>query len=215
MKYFKVLINAILAGIAISFGGWFCLRTTASLNSVAGAFIFSFGLILICNFGFYLYTGKICYLFDDLTKIKENIIFLLLGILGNLIGTMFVGLILNLIVKENNLVVFNNLEVSLNNKLNYDWYQMIMLGFFCGILVYIAVEGFKTITSSVGKYIVLMIAIGGFIISGFEHSVANMFYFFLAGNLSLEAFFSIFLCLVGNSIGGLFIPLLRSLVIGK
>jgi hypothetical protein len=39
-----------------------------------------------------------------------------------------------------------------------------------------------------------------------------MFYYFLAGNFSVEAFISILLIVIGNSIGGLFIPSLKMLM---
>ena len=91
------------------------------------------------------------------------------------------------------------------------WYIMIGLGFFCGILVYLAVEGFKKIDNNFGKYVVLILSIGGFIVCGFEHSIANMFYYFLNGSYSLNAILSILLCVLGNSIGGVFIPLINKL----
>ena len=66
MEHLKTLIKGILAGIAISFGGFLCIRTNAiAANTILGSFLFSFGLILICNFNFNLYTGKVCYLFDN------------------------------------------------------------------------------------------------------------------------------------------------------
>ena len=50
----------------------FCLKINIATDSkVIGAFVFPIGLILICNFGYFLYTGKICYLFDELKK-KEK-----------------------------------------------------------------------------------------------------------------------------------------------
>ena len=101
---------------------------------------------------------------------------------------------------------------SVNSKINYEWYQMIGLSFFCGMLVYIAVEGFKKIENNFGKYVVLMLAIGGFIVMGFEHSIANMFYYFFSGNYSLAAFLSLLLCVIGNSLGGLSISLINKLI---
>ena len=66
MKYLSVLIKGILAGICISIGGYLCLKVNVAANSKAiGAFLFPIGLILICNFGYFLYTGKICYLFEN------------------------------------------------------------------------------------------------------------------------------------------------------
>ena len=216
MEHIKSLIRGILAGIAISFGGFLCIRTNAiASNTILGSFLFSFGLILICNFNFNLYTGKICYLFDNKEKkLVKKILELLIILLGNLLGTLFFSTILKFVMADNliNESVLDTLKNSVASKLNYSWYQMIGLSFFCGMLVYIAVEGFKKIDNMFGKYVVLILAIGGFIVSGFEHSIANMFYYFLSGNYSFIAFLSLLLCVIGNSIGGLFIPLLNQII---
>ena len=227
MKYVSVLIKGILAGICISIGGFLCLKVNIAASSkVLGAFLFPIGLILICNFGYFLYTGKICYLFENKEQsYKEKIFSLLTGLFGNLVGCLVVALLLRTInhsfiaeastgqaFYSNNAQLFISLKSTVNTKLNYDWYQMIILSAFCGMLVYIAVEGFKTIEHHFGKYLVLILSIAGFIICGFEHSVANMFYYFLDGSFSGAVWLSLIHCVIGNSIGGLFIPSLKMLI---
>lgn len=228
MKYLSVLIKGILAGICISIGGYLCLKINVATNSkVLGAFLFPIGLILICNFGYFLYTGKICYLFENKEQTYlVKILNLLIGLIGNLIGCFVVAGLIRLIyhnvigeivsgvntIITNDGLLFRNLENTVNSKLNFEWYKMIILGAFCGMLVYIAVEGFKTIEHHFGKYLVLILAIAGFIICGFEHSIADMFYYFLNGSFSAKAFLSLLLCVIGNSIGGLFIPSLKMLI---
>jgi len=60
-----------------------------------------------------------------------------------------------------------------------------------------------------------------FILAGFEHSIADMFYVFFAGIFSPAAYFSpngfLFLLLVvlGNSVGGMLIPFLALIGNGK
>lgn len=224
-KSTDILIKGILAGIAISFGGFLCLRLNAlSGNTILGSFLFSFGLILICNFNFNLYTGKVCYLFENINyhcsskivikKIFGKVITLLLILLGNLIGTLIFANLLKLVIIDNSInnTLMETLKNSVEAKINYKWFEMIGLSFFCGMLVYIAVEGFKQIENNFGKYVVLMLAIGGFIVMGFEHSIANMFYYFLSGNYSLAAFLSLLLCVIGNSLGGLSIPLINKII---
>lgn len=216
MDHLKTILKGVLAGIAISFGGFLCIRTNAiASNTILGSFLFSFGLILICNFGFNLYTGKVCYLFDNNDKsLLKRVLDLLLMLGGNLVGTLFFANVLRLVMADNltNKLLMESLNNSVKSKINYEWYQMIGLSFFCGMLVYIAVEGFKKIDNQFGKYVVLMLAIGGFIVSGFEHSIANMFYYFLSGSYSVIAFWSLLLCVIGNSIGGLFIPLINKII---
>lgn len=227
MKYLSVLIKGILAGICICIGGFICLKANVAANSkILGAFLFPIGLILICNFGYFLYTGKICYLFENKEQsYKEKVLSLLLGLFGNLVGCIAIAVVLRLINQSfitesqtaqawysSNAQLFINLNSSVNSKLNYAWYEMIILSAFCGMLVYIAVEGFKTIEHHIGKYLVLILAIAGFIICGFEHSIANMFYYFLNGTFTINAIVSLLLCVIGNSFGGLFIPSLKMLI---
>lgn len=73
---------------------------------IVPAFLFSIGLILICNFGFFLYTGKICYLVDKMIA-KEGIqygIQLVLGLVGNYVGAIFIGFVLNKTLGSFNIV---------------------------------------------------------------------------------------------------------------
>ena len=58
-KYVEFLIKGIYAGILIGIGGTAYL---AIENKIAGAFIFSLGLLTICIYSFNLYTGKIGYI---------------------------------------------------------------------------------------------------------------------------------------------------------
>ena len=50
-----------------------------------------------------------------------------------------------------------------------------------------------------------------FILCGAEHSVADMFYFWVAGAWSPRAVLCILIISLGNLCGGLFFPLLRRL----
>ena len=61
----------------------------------------------------------------------------------------------------------------------------------------------------------ILFCIPVFVLSGFEHSIADMFYFALAGAMFRPgSLLFLFLVVLGNSAGGLFIPLL-GLVKGK
>ena len=210
----KCFIKSLLAGFAISLGGWIYLCVNQKMdNNVLAAFLFSFGLILICNFGFNLYTGKICYLFDkSKKKLGSKLLDMVIILLGNLMGTLIFGLLIRLVTSSGNDLLFKGLDEIVETKINYPWYEALGRAFFCGMLVYIAVEGFKTIENNFGKYVVLVLAIGGFIVCGFEHSIANMFYYFLSVTFTPSAFLSLLLFVIGNSLGGLFIPLMNNLI---
>ena len=81
MKIGKTFVSGILAGISIAIGGLVFLSVE---NRVIGAALFTVGLFSVCSFGFHLFTGKVCYVFQN---DKEYAIQLPVIWLGNLVGT--------------------------------------------------------------------------------------------------------------------------------
>ena len=59
--------------------------------------------------------------------------------------------------------------------------------------------------------VAILFCVPVFILSGFEHSIADMFYLFLCRSFSAEAFGFLALVVVGNSLGGMLIPALKCL----
>ena len=80
MKWLKTFVGGILAGISIAIGGTVFLSLD---NKVLGALFFTVGLFAVCTFGFNLYTGKVCYVFDN---DREYALGLPVIWLGNLCG---------------------------------------------------------------------------------------------------------------------------------
>ena len=62
MEKFKIFLSSILAGMAIAIGG---IANLTLENKVAGAIFFTAGLFTVCVFGFHLFTGKVCYVFEN------------------------------------------------------------------------------------------------------------------------------------------------------
>ena len=95
------------------------------------------------------------------------------------------------------------------NKLALPFYSSFILGLFCGVLMYIAVHNYRTNTG-VGRFIGIFFAVPVFILAGFEHSVADMFY--LAAGLTFDKIPQglLFLILVslGNAAGAIVLRLL-------
>ena len=82
----------------------------------------------------------------------------------------------------------------------------------CGILMYVAVGIWRESKTQMG----VVFAIPVFILSGYEHSIADMFYFSLAGTVFRpQSLLFLLLVVLGNSIGGLFIPFLQLLKGGR
>ena len=195
-KYVDFLIKGIYAGIMIGIGG--CAYLSLE-NSIAGSFFFSIGLLMICMYGMNLYTGKIGYiLINKLNYIYE----LLLSLLGNFIGTYLVARVLML--TRINTIAAKAMKMSAI-KLNDKLLSIFILSVFCGMLMYIAVNNYKKVTNEIGKYVGIFMCVMVFILCGFEHCVANMFYFSVANVWNLKAFLYLLIMILGNSFGSVII----------
>lgn len=61
MRALKLFVSSALGGACIGLGGVAYLSLE---NRLAGALFFTVGLFTICTFGFHLFTGKVCYVFQ-------------------------------------------------------------------------------------------------------------------------------------------------------
>lgn len=183
MNKVQGLIKSVYAGFMIGIGGIVYLSAE---NKIVGSLFFSFGLLTIVIQGFYLYTGKVGFI----QQMKE-VLDMLVIIAGNFIGTFIAACMANL--ARLNL----NAAELVNRKLENGVGNIFVLSMFCGVMMYLAIDNYRKT-----KNIVLIIApVMIFILSGFEHSIANMFYFHLAGAYSLKAFVYLAVMLIGNGLG--------------
>ena len=189
----KNIINGVFAGILISIGGAVYLSCD---NKYVGAVLFSVALYCICCQGYSLYTGKICYIPEKHTK--EEFSILLTGLFGNVIATTACGYALAYAVPKLREAGFNACSLKLEQEI----LQTFIRAFFCGVLIYLAVDIFKKQKTPLG----ILLCIPVFILSGFEHSVADMFYFAVSGMVSFKAFVFIWIVILGNSLGGMLLP---------
>lgn len=197
-KNLSVFFQAVAAGIAIGIGGTIYLTLE---NKVVGSLMFTVGLYAIVLNGLYLYTGKIGYLAGQKEK-KEYAVVLLLTWLGNLVGT---GLAAAGVLAARINGISENAKAICQVKLNDSPLSIFCLAIFCGILMYVAVDGFK----EKGNPLILFLCVSVFILCGFEHCIANMYYFSLAGAWSGQAVAYLLIMTLGNSVGGMLFPILK------
>lgn len=200
------LLTAILAGIAISVGGSVYLSLD---NKIIGAFLFCMGLFTIFVFDLSLYTGKVCYIPNKKPKYLLEVACVYLG---NAIGTIGTGFLLQL-TKLSKLTPIAQAVVS--SKLEDTILSTFIMAFFCGVLMCIAVLGYKISKDIIGKYFALVLPIMVFILCGFEHSIADMYYFSIANAWSMKAVLYIAIIAIGNLCGGSFIPLVIRIANGR
>lgn len=178
-------LKSIIAGFMIGIGGTIYL----SLDSrIIGSFLFSFGLITIVIQQLYLYTGIIGYI-KNYREIPE----ILTIIIGNFIGTYIIALVVS-----NSSLPISSINIC-QNKLLLSMNEIFMRSVLCGMVMFLAIDGYKKNKNIMLLIIPVMI----FILSGYEHSIANMFYFSLAHMLNLHSILYVFIMMLGNGIGAI------------
>ena len=197
----KSFFEGIAAGIYIGIGGAVFL---ACDNRYLGAVFFTVALLSICLTGMQLYTGKVGMIVYN--HAKSDWISLFGCLLGNLTGTLCCALAVWVGVpslKENALAL-----VEKKLAASAPWHPRVLFaGILCGILMYTAVWVYKQKNTVWG----ILFCVPVFILAGFEHSIADMFYFFCAGSFTLPSFCFLFMVVLGNSIGGVIVPLLYTI----
>ena len=201
MKWLKTFVGGILAGISIAIGGTVFLSLD---NKVLGALFFTVGLFAVCTFGFNLYTGKVCYVFDN---DREYALELPVIWLGNLCGAFLTAAAER--ATRIGPALAEKAAALCSVKLGDGPASIFLLSVFCNVLIWLAVEGFKNNPHPAGKYLSLFFGVAVFILCGFEHCVANMYYFSMAGMWSWKTLGWVLVMTAGNSVGGVLFPLLR------
>ena len=201
MRRLKTFVYGVLAGVSIAIGGTVFLSVE---NKVLGALLFTVGLFTVCTFGFNLFTGKVCYVFE---RDRDYAIDLPIIWAGNLCGTWLTAF-LESRTRAGAALAEKALALS-QVKLGDSLLSIFILAVLCNVLIFIAVDGYNKNPHELGKYLSLFFGVIVFILCGFEHCVANMYYFSIAGAWSGETLGYLLVMTFGNSVGGVIIPLLR------
>ena len=196
--------GGIASGIMVGIGGTVYLSCE---SKVVGAVLFSVALLVICLLGFYLYTGKIGLFIEKPDKMSA--LALPIGLAGNAIGAALTGLGAA-IVKPG---LIEKAKVICDAKLEGGMLKGLVAAIFCGILMYAAVKTYGTKGTLLG----IIFCIPTFILCGFEHSVADMYYFTVASLSGFHPMSIVFVlvAVAGNTLGGWLLPVLMLAGKGK
>ena len=195
----KDFVLAILAGISISIG---CVAFLASGNKIVGALFFVIGLFMVCNFNLNLFTGKVCYTLDNKPIYIGKLAIIWVG---NFVGAICMALLVNATRLTS---LAENAEAIVNVKFSDSVASLFLLGILCNILIFLAVHGYKTLEHPLAKTLALVFGVSVFVLCGFEHCVADMFYFAFANGWSWAMLDRILVITLGNIVGGLTLPCL-------
>lgn len=205
-KLLKDFCSAFLAGIAVGVGGIVFLSVE---NKVMGSVLFAVGLLTILAFKLNLFTGKAPYICQNNIKYSGFV-----GIvwLGNFTGAASTAGLIRL-TNVYDKIIDKCLTIT-EAKLSGSLLSLFILGIFCGILMYIAVDTYN----KQGQYknfsatILTIFCISTFILAGFEHSIADMFYFMLALPIKVWIL-PLVVITAGNLVGGNIFCLLSNKVL--
>ena len=190
MKHLNALKKAIVAGLLIGIG---CTVYLNMDNSIVASFLFGWGLFTIINLELNLFTGKIGYIN------KSNYIEILITLIGNTIGVNVMAFLMKQTRLHSKLV--EKSVPIVDNKLSDTYVSLFLLAVCCGMLMFIAVATYKKQPNILGTLAVFL-CVSVFILAGFEHCIANMFYFALVSKPT-KFFFPLIVIILGNSTGGI------------
>lgn len=217
----RLLILGFLAGLFIAFAA--LASTIASMNLLKSpdtfgigkliqGLVFSGGLICVVLTGSELFTGNslmfVGFLSGDV-KIRGLLKNWGIVLIGNLLGALFLALLCYVagVYDMNGGQLGASLAGIATSKCSLAPISALILGILCNILVCAGVYmAFSSKTTS-GKLLSCIFPVTFFVASGFEHSIANLFYI-PAGFLASGAFnisgmlMNILFVLIGNIIGG-------------
>ncbi len=205
-------IKAIAAGVIISFGATVFLMQE---NRIFSSFLFCLGLFVVCTFDLNLYTGKVGFLADNPWK---NLRLVIISWCGNFVGMWGSALMLRSSRIGDTLAARGQELVDIKNGDNL--WSLFVLGIYCGILMYIAVGSYNRGKDKPGPNIVgylgIFMSVMMFIHCGFEHSIADMFYYMVSGNMATGRGFAVVLMVtLGNAVGGVLFRALDKYVVEK
>ncbi|MBY6257301.1 formate transporter FocA [Phytobacter diazotrophicus] len=177
---------AVTAGVFISIAFVFYITVTTgpapatALAKLAGGVCFSLGLILVVVCGADLFTSTVLTVMakaSGLISWRQLIINWIIVYFGNLVGALFfVALIwfAGQYKSGNGLWGLNVLQTA-DHKMHHTFIEAVCLGTLCNLMVCLAVWMSYSGHTLTDKIMAMLLPIGMFVASGFEHSIANMF----------------------------------------
>ncbi|NLN06863.1 MAG: formate/nitrite transporter family protein [Firmicutes bacterium] len=219
----KLLLLGILGGLFIGLGGHgnivansFISSLDPGLARLAGAAVFPVGLMLVILAGAELFTGNnlmtlaVANRRISPAQLLKNWVIVYIG---NFIGAVLLALLLSKTSIYGSEAIIDKAVAIASGKLGQTFLQALISGIFCNILVVLACWMQAGAKEMAGKIFAIWFPIMLFVFSGFEHSIANMFFLplarFLGADIGWGQVWSANLIpvTIGNILGGaVFIP---------
>ena len=177
LSWRKMILLGMFAGAFIALAGAGSTFANVYVGKIAGALVFPAGLAMVVIAGSELFTGNnlmVIGLFDRRFGPGLLLKNWCLVFIGNLLGAIAVaGLVAVSGVFD---PISDTVMATANAKVNLGFSEAMIRGVLCNFLVCIAVWMAFSAESVGGKIAAVFLPVMLFVLCGFEHSVANMFY---------------------------------------
>lgn len=177
----NLITKSIMAGVLIAIGGLALL--------VKSPLYFGFALLTICLGNLSLYTGKVG--FANKKNWKDLPIILLFNVVGVIISVYAFH---SLACYE---IALAKAQEVTQLKLSVGYIDTFISSVFCGLILFYACAVFNRFK---GVEWFVWLAVTVFVLCGFNHVIADLFYFLMAGTVSIPHLIAI---LLGNSVGSI------------
>lgn len=185
----SLLALSVLAGAFIALGAMFATTVLAGADGVVpfgisrllSGLVFCLGLILVIVGGAELFTGNtlmVMALAAGKVRLREMLRAWAIVYVGNFIGAIgTAGLVFlsGQYLAGNGGVAAVALNIALN-KVSLSFDHALFLGILCNVLVCLAVWLAYGARSTTDKVLAILFPVSAFVVAGFEHSVANMYF---------------------------------------
>ena len=206
MAGFFIVVATILSNVSAAV----LYSTYPQFGRLLGAFLFSIAIILIVFIGGELFTGNNMTMamgaYNGSCSWKDVLKVWIVSYIGNFVGAfilsaIFVG------SGASRQILIEYYNSFIDAKLAAAPMQLFLRGVLCNFMVCLAVLTGTRMKSESGKLIVMFCVIMAFVVSGFEHCIANMGTFSIAyllyGGLDMALVAkSMFFVTLGNIVGG-------------
>ena len=206
-RFIIFILLSISAGAIIGVGATASLLANlymGELGKLVGAFLFSLGIYAVVLFNLKLFTGMIA---DIPTLGVKNWWQLAVCFVGNILGVALTAFLVRYcFVGE---YVVYQATTLIQSKLNAENWAIKVLcsAILCGMLITVSVKSYKLAPiKSVSGTLGIILPVVVFAFCGFDHSVANMMYFYCLGEISWQIIGYVLLSIVGNVLGGVLFP---------
>lgn len=203
---FYIVVATILSNVSAAL----LYQEYPGLAKLLGGFLFSTAIILIVFVGGELFTGNNLTMavgvYNGSCSIKELGKVWIFSYLGNFIGAFLLSAIF-VASGASRGILTEYYESFVFSKLELTSLELLLRGVMCNFLVCLAVWIGVRMKSESGKIMVMSMVIMAFVVTGFEHCIANMAIFSISGmildGLDMALVMkSMFFVTIGNILGG-------------